>query len=111
MSDETRPTQGGTESWIETIIADGSELMHLADEFVVSLPMHLRLLQDGLRTASAEHLKQAVIKLRGAPGKGRERVLRAAQAGEVAEECVIAGLAARLDDLTGTIARLSHPLP
>ena len=108
MSEEKRHQEH--EEMLGSIFADGAELWQLADEFVQSLPVHLNLMQEALRKMSAEFLGQTSSKLRSARPASRARMIFAARAGDAAEECVVGGLAARMDDLTATILQLSKAL-
>jgi len=108
MSEEKR--QQESEELLGSLFADGADLWQLADEFVQSLPVHLNLMQEALRKASADFLRQTTSKLRSARPAARGRIILAARAADAAEECVIGGLAERMDELTATILQVGKAL-
>ena len=109
MAEGKKATPTGADEMLGAIIADGGELWQLADEFVASLPVHMKLMQEALRKTSLEFMRQTHINLLAAKKTSRGRIIQAAQMADAAEASVVGGLAARMDDLTAVILQLQQP--
>jgi len=108
MADGKKQPADTAEALLATMMAESAQLWEVADQFVHSLPVHMRLMHEALQKGTLEHLRKSVSQVQKGATKRNQTALAIcfAEMSHALEGSVLQNVAVGIDDLTATILKI-----
>ena len=108
MADGKKQPADSAEALLAAMMAESAQLWEVADQFVHSLPVHMRLMHEALQKGTVEQLRKSVVQVQKSASKGSHNALALcfAEMSHALEGSVLHDVAMGIDDLTTTILKI-----